>query len=108
MSDDMVMLIRLFRLKEDERTLELPAKEFYSGSLVLTLGDASDFDMIMSRRAGWYYVDRWGNGYRSVWVNEAERAIFTYVEGDLDLTVDDDTVKFWERMGRAEDFYKKY
>ena len=108
MSEDLLKLIRLFGLREAEWTLELPAKEFYTGSVVLVLGDASDFNLIMSRRSGWYYVDRWGNGYRSVWVNEAERAIFTYVEGDMDLTVDADASQFWERMSRAEEFYKRH
>lgn len=59
-----------------------------------------------SRRAGGFVpVADWSDGFRCVWVNRAERAIFTYCEGDLDLTIDDTDEAFTRRLASAAEFY---
>jgi hypothetical protein len=55
---------------------------------------------------GFRYQDTWSNGYREVFVNREARAIFTYCEGDLDLTVDADDAAFAARLASAEEFYR--
>jgi hypothetical protein len=50
----------------------------------------------------------WCNGFREVYINVEERAIFTYCEGDLDLTVDATQEAWRARYAAAIEFYKTH
>lgn len=50
----------------------------------------------------------WCNGFREVYINPAERAIFTYCEGDLDLTVDATLEDWRKRYTSAMEFYRTH
>jgi hypothetical protein len=52
--------------------------------------------------------DEWSNGFREVYVNAQEHAIFTYCEGDLSLTVDSDFNEWCGRWASAVLFYKTH
>jgi len=106
LSEDCKKVIEEFGLKPPGYPTEIPADYFGTGSVGL-LGEAADFDLWASRMEGWQYMDEWGNGYRSVWVNRKHQAILTYVEGDVDLTVDLDTERFEARLESASKFYTK-
>jgi hypothetical protein len=54
---------------------------------------------------GFVEVDAWSNGFRAVWVNRDLRAIVTYCEGDVDVTIDRTLEAFDVRMGKAAEFY---
>lgn len=85
--------------------LQVPCGSFWTGH---TMIECDTFDLIVGKRwPEFEYQDQWADGvYRSVYINRKERAIFTYCEGDLDLTIDADDDKFLMRMLSAEEFYK--
>lgn len=87
---------------EDGMELEVPCVHFFKGS---TYCDRLPLDY--SHLEGFKYKEEWSNGYREVYINEKERAILTYCEGDLDLTVDHDDPAFYDRLHSAEEFYAK-
>lgn len=94
------LIKRNFLKPEDGSYLEIPPAEFYRGS---TYGD-----MLTARIPdGWTYRDSWSNGYREVYIKADERAIFTYCEGDLDLTIDSTDETFQKRLASAEEFYAR-
>lgn len=55
--------------------------------------------------AGFSEVEAFGDCFRTVWVSELHRAILTYCEGDLDLTVDRCSELFNARVASAARFY---
>jgi hypothetical protein len=87
-------------LNERGNDLTVPCSRFYTGSSyggdIFTLQVPREF----------CEIGDWNNGYRAVWVNLAERAIFTYCEGDLDLTVDNTNDVFIERLLSAAAYYQ--
>jgi hypothetical protein len=98
-------------LEPNERgaNLTVPCASFWSGSY---RRDSEALDMQLRRMAEasptpvhWEYMDCWSNGFRSVYVNHADLAIFTYCEGDLDLTIDADDATFERRLASAAEFY---
>jgi len=55
--------------------------------------------------AGFSVVDAFSDTFRTVWISEERRAILTYCEGDLDLTIDRNASLFYARMSSATRFY---
>ncbi len=85
----------------DGAVLDVPAGRFYRGHVFLQ--DPGDF--VFRGGAGWHFQETWSNGYRQVYSNKTERAVFTYCEGDLDMTVDATDEVFEQRLESAEKFY---
>jgi len=103
---DIEKIQRRFAL-EAGHELEIPAALFGTGFAGLFV-ETEQFDAWVSKNLnGWEYREEWANGYRSVYVNRELRAILTYVEGDVDLTVDADVETFEKRLKSAEEFYSK-
>ena len=99
MTETIQKLIDRWSLKPADYEPALPCPHFYRG---FTMRDYVQVDA-----PGFRYQDTWSTGYREVFVNETERAIFTYCEGDLDLTVDDDEDTFRRRLASADQFYRE-
>ncbi len=87
---------------EDGTELTVPCAYFFKGSTYCDRLPVKE-----DRLEGFSYKEEWSNGYREVYINESERAVFTYCEGDLDLTVDHDDPAFYDRLHAAEEFYAK-
>lgn len=81
--------------------LDVPTNKFYSGFTMR----GSDFLKVPD---GFFLKEAWSNGFREVWINQEERAIFTFTEGDLDLTIDATLGDFNRRLDRAAEFYAVY
>lgn len=97
-------LIQRHGLKPNERGayLPVPCPRFYTGS---TYGG----DVYTVRVPPLFKeCDEWSDGFRTVWISPEARAIFTYCEGDLDLTVDDTEEQFQARLKSAAEFYKEH
>lgn len=82
----------------DGSMLTVPCQEFYRG---FTMRDT----LYCRVPDGFSVVEDWSNGYREVWINSKDRAIFTLCEGDLDMTVDADAETFERRVESAREFY---
>ena len=82
---------------QDGSSLTVPCATWFRG---FTLRDYVEVDA-----PGFRYADHWSTGYREIFISQAERAIFTYCEGDLDLTVDPDDATFQARLDSAAKFY---
>lgn len=76
-------------------------KEFYRGRTYRNFATEQEPTLPLSFRE----KNEWNNGYRAIYVSIPLRAIFTYCEGDLDLTVDADDATFEARLKSAEAFY---
>ncbi len=97
-------LIELFSMEDAGYSPAIPAPVFLKS---WTMRDIQ-FQSRPSRKApGFVPVCDWSDGFRCVWVNRAERAIFTYCEGDLDLTIDDTDEVFKSRLAAAVEFYSR-
>jgi len=96
-------LIRRYRLERNEHgaNLTVPCPEFYSGTT--GFGDM----LTVHVPEGFEECGDWSDGFRTVWVNREARAILTYCEGDLDLTIDADEETFQARLQSAAEFYKE-
>ncbi len=95
-------LIKRFCLERAERGAQLPVptEDFYTGS-------AYPYDVYTLRvSSGFKLQDNWSDGFREVYVNPVELAVFTYCEGDLDLTIDSNVATFKARLKLAEEFYE--
>ncbi len=98
-------IIKHYWLKPSDRPLGIPAAQFYSGFWPEYA--RGEFDGPTWLTPGWAYRDAWSTGYREVYISQAERAILTYCESDLDLTVDADEATFQQRLASAEKFYQE-
>lgn len=109
MAGDIEIILKRFDLEDPGYQLEIPAALFVKG-WAGPFSDSASFDLWAMRRLGpgWEYQEEWSNGYRSVCVNRELRAILTYVEGDVDLTVDADEETFGKRLAGAAEFYSKH
>lgn len=76
-------------------SLDSPPSKFYRGFLCSGLFDPPN------RPLGFLLEESWSNGYREVSVNVAERATYTYCEGDMDLTIDDTEEAFKLRLRKG-------
>lgn len=107
MSEDIKKIVAWYDLRELGYELEIPAAYFLRG-WAGPFGDVRDFDDWVSQHLkGWDYQEAWSNGYRSVYTSAPEKAILTYVGGDVDLTVDESAEMYWKRLGSAEQFYAR-
>ncbi len=93
-------IIKRWMEAEDGSHLTIPCARFYRGHkwMAECPYDAEPGD-------GWQEREAYNNGYRAVWVNDAERAVFTYCEGDLDLTIDATDAEFNARLNSIAAFY---
>ena len=82
----------------DGADLTIPAEQFYCGYSSAEYMDPGE---------GWSEIEEACSGYRNVYCNAAERAIFTYCEGYLDLTIDADDATFNARLESAKQFYRR-
>lgn len=97
-SETITKLVKRYSLNHtDGNYLTIPPAAFYKG---FTMRDYISID-----GPGWRYAETWSNGYREIFIGREDRAIFTYCEGDLDLTVDADSETFERRLASAEAFY---
>ncbi len=96
-------LVKRLSLKPADFEPALPAAAFLRGSLFFS--DDGINPEILNKCGHWFYQERWSDGYREVYVDFAQRAIFTCCEGDLDLTVDDSAEAFEARLVLAAAFY---
>lgn len=98
-------LIHRYRLEPNDRGVNLnpPCSLFYDGS---SFGqDLLSFHVPL----GFELHDQWSDGqFRAVWVNREARAIFTYCEGDLNLTIDTTEEVFAARLLSAAEYYKEH
>jgi len=98
-------LIKIFDMKDAEHAPEILAPVFKKSWTMREIQHQSN----PSKSApGFKIIPDWCDCFRAVWVNALERAIFTYCEGDLDLTVDDDEKTFLARLEAAGKFYSRY
>jgi len=74
----------------------------YRGSAGFSGGDNSVRRMLPP---GFTEVEEFSDAFRTVWTNEQCRAILTYCEGDLDLTIDRNADLFYSRLSSAARFY---
>lgn len=99
-------LVHRFGLKPNERGVNLTpaAARFFTGS---SYGQ----DLYAVERfvpVGFIEQVEWmSRGFRAVWVHVLARAILTYCEGDLDLTVDGTDEVFAERLRTAAEYYRR-
>lgn len=93
-------IIKRWMEPADGSHLKIPCERLYRGHKYMAECpyDADPGD-------GWQENGDWNDGYRAVWINETERAIFTYCEGDLDLTIDATDESFRARLASAQAFY---
>lgn len=91
-------VIKRFGLEQQDRKLHVPCDQFYHG---FTLKNIWEYGSM----PGWRFQPDWSDGYREVFILPEERAIFTYCEGDLDLTVDVTDEVFQQRLVSAGEFY---
>lgn len=96
-------LARRYGMEPAEYTPEIPAAVFLKS---FTIRDIAYQETLSSFARNFLQIGEWNNGFRAVWVNTEERAIFTYCEGDLDLTIDADDETFSRRMAAARAFYE--
>lgn len=112
LDEDLTKLISRFGLEPADYIPEprdYPTMIFRKGSNGI-FGDINDFDEFVQYRlsSDWFGCSNWANGYRSVYMNLKLRAILTYVEGDIDLTVDADERSFNARVACQEEFYANH
>ena len=50
---------------------------------------------------------KWGNAFRSVYVNYEKQLVFSYVEGDLLLSIPDSPEAFLAEIESSEKFYSE-
>ena len=97
-------IVRYHLLEETEWGNRVPLKpaKFYTGKS-FTRDYATEVQPKLP-----YFVEQsdWNNGYRAVFISHFFKAIFTYCEGDLDMTVDDNEWLFEDRLAKAAEFYK--
>ena len=98
-------LIHRYGLKPNEHGANLtpPCGRFYTGS-------SCGQDLLSIHvPLGFSLNDQWSDhcAFRAVWVNTEARAIFTYCEGDLNLTVDATEGEFAVRLGAAAEYYRE-
>jgi hypothetical protein len=82
----------------DVNDVTVPPAQFFRGwtsAEYATFPDASE------------YLDHANNGYREVAYVRSERAILTYCEGDIDVTVDATPEEFEARLASASKFYER-
>ncbi len=54
-------------------------------------------------------VKHWADGpFRRVWKNDAQRAVVTYCEGDINVTICDDNVAYWRELRRMAEFFAQF
>jgi len=111
LDEDLTKLISSFRLEPADyipEPVDYPAMIFSKGFNGI-FRDIDDFDEFVQSGLSpdWMECYNWANGYRSVYMNLKLRAILTYVEGDIDLTVDKDEKSFNARVACQEEFYKR-
>ncbi len=102
--EDLAKLIKRYGLELNERgaKLAVPCERFYTGS---SFGlDLYSIHVPLNFST----ISAWSNGFREVWVSQRCRAIFTYCEGDLDLTVDTTDELFETRLKAAAEFYEEH
>lgn len=89
--------------------VDYPAMIFHRGFIGI-FWDIDNFDEFVRLRLSpdWMECYKWANGFRSVYMNLKLRAILTYVEGDIDFTVDKDNRSFNARVACQEEFYAKH
>jgi len=109
LDDELKKIIRAFGLETAYYPLVIPAAYFGKGHVGL-FQDVWDFGLWVRSNltTGWYFNEMWSDGFREIWWNTEKRAILTYCEGDIDLTVDEDQETFDKRWKAAEEFYGKY
>ena len=92
----------LLELNSRGAQLTVPCPLFYSGT--------TGFGDMLSVRVppGFEEMDDWSGAFRTVWVHREAKAIFTYCEGDLDLTIDTSDDTFQARLESAAEFYKEH
>ena len=74
-----------------------------------TMGDSYSLYDSMTRKKGWFWIERWGQEpYRSVWINPQRLTTFTYCEGDLIRVTCDNQGAFLDELREANEFYKQY
>lgn len=95
-------IIKRWMHPEDGSFLTVPCARFYRGHKYM-----SDCPYDVTPGDGWNERENWNDGYRAVWVNDAERAIFTYCEGDLDLTIDATEEEFSARLVSVAAYYER-
>lgn len=92
--------------EKDGRPAPIPAAYFRGW----TIRDSSEFDHWCSEHLPQLFtcMDDWSDGYRSVWTCATLKAMLTYCEGDLDLTIDETDEAYVQRFHSAREFYAKY
>ncbi len=96
-------LIRIYGMEDAGHEPKLPAAIFKRSH---TMAEIHWNDNPAKSAPDFEQERDFNNGYRAVWVNHAERAIFTYCEGDLDLTIDPDDATFKKRWAACVAFYE--
>lgn len=101
-------IISAFFMRPMNWALDIPAKMAYRGHMGVFQDQLDFWTWVQRNLPGWSYAEDWSNGYREIYFNTKLRAILTYCEGDVDLTVDEMDQEFNLRWKSAEEFYKNY
>lgn len=57
---------------------------------------------------GFKYVSEWSNGHRDVYVSKSDKAIVTYCEGDISLSLHDTIEDYENEIDTCTKFYNVY
>lgn len=110
LDEELKKIVKAFGLEDPGHNPQvIPVGYFGRGSFGL-MGDVGDFNLWVRRSltTGWHFNEMWSDGFREVWWNPEKLAILTYCEGDVDLTVDNDSLVFIKRWEAAKEFYGEY
>lgn len=79
----------------------------YRGSAISAGGDAYEETRALERflPPNFAEVERWGNNFRRVWVNQVDMIDITYVEGDVNVAIARSRVAWVEHKVEVEKFY---
>lgn len=64
--------------------------------------------MAIFQGAGWRLEERWSDSVRWIWVNDSERIILTYCEGDMSVLACSSQESYQSALDDAADYYAEY
>lgn len=95
-------VIRTFMLETEQRE----RGTLYSGNSAFQ--ESATIDRLLTQaHPTWVEQANWRDGwYRVVWVNEADRAVLSYAEGDMSMMVCPDEERFQAELEHNASFYE--
>lgn len=107
--EEIPLILSTFSMKPCDwlpNPVEYPAKVFQRGHIGFFKG-IGNFSYWVGTHLSpeWMECYKWSGPFREVYMNLQLRAILTYCEGDVDLTVDETDVNFNHRIASAEEYY---